>query len=186
MAAGVAGLVLVAMLDLRGCLGYAGDELRRYDSRRFTVLAVVDARTLEVDAPDGRRAATRVRLWGVGIPQPTTKRTDSPSSPASSVAAEDPPPAAVALQRVRDLAQGRVVRLHLQPYRLRDRGGRLLAFVELPDGSRLGPTLLREGLAVVDDRWPHDDLERYEQLEREARDQQRGVWAQANHSADHP
>jgi micrococcal nuclease len=60
-----------------------------------------------------------------------------------------------------------------------DRRGRLIAAVELPDGRDLSQSLVQAGYAWHDTRYaPYD--RRLAQLESEARDAQRGLWAEAN------
>ena len=164
----VAGLVVFVALvvaDHRGGFGYRGTDLQRYEGQSFRVVAVIDGDTLDVEAHDGDHASTRVRVWGIDCPELARDRR----------AAE--PWADHAAERARDLAYGESVRLRLQAHRVRDRFGRLLAFVELPGGRDLAGTLLREGLAVADDRWPHDRLSAYAQLEAEARHAGRRLWA---------
>ena len=77
---------------------------------------------------------------------------------------------------LRTLADGREVVLYLESHRPRGTFGRILAHVELPDGSSLNEALLAAGLARVDERWPHALLGRYAQLERGARREGVGIW----------
>lgn len=61
----------------------------------------------------------------------------------------------------------------------RDRYGRLLAFVWLPDGRMLNEAIVCEGYAPAYTRFPfrQDYMERFRACEREARDQGKGLWA---------
>ena len=70
------------------------------------------------------------------------------------------------------------VTLHLRPERVRDRYGRLLAYVTLPAGDALAERLLLMGLAYPDDRWPHELQDRYARLADQARHDRRGVWSE--------
>ena len=158
-------LVLLWAADRAGWLGHAGSDLQRYDGRSFRVVAVVDGDTLDVEAPDGSRSTTRVRVWGIDCPE--MAREGRPAEPWAEQAT----------RRARELAYGRSVRLTLQPHRIRDRFGRLLAFVELPGGRDLAGLLLSEGLTLADERWPHDRLEDYAQRQQQARQQGRRLWA---------
>lgn len=155
--------LLLVLADRSGLLVRAGDDLARYDGRWFTVLRVVDGDTLTVDAPDGAEAYTRVRLWGVDTPE---------------LAHRDPPEpfAQEATELTRQLAQGRRVRLILEPHRLRGDYGRLLAFIELPDGTLLNEALISAGLSRADDRCSHRYIQRFADLEREAKASKRGLW----------
>jgi endonuclease YncB( thermonuclease family) len=76
-----------------------------------------------------------------------------------------------------ELAAGGSVTLTLEPHRTRGSFGRLLAHVELPDGSSLNEALLAAGLARADDRWPHALVSRYARLQRAARREGLGLWS---------
>ncbi|MEM1107480.1 MAG: thermonuclease family protein [Planctomycetota bacterium] len=167
---GAAGLIVVLALvflaDRSGLLVYGGADATRYDGRSFTVVGVVDGDTLDLDTPDGRSATTRVRLWGINTPE--SARADRPAEPGAESAT----------QRVTELAFGQRVTIRLEPHRPRGRYGRLLVYAVLPDGTILNERLLSEGLARADDRWPHRDVDRYAQLEDQARREQLGLWAE--------
>lgn len=169
VAAIVAVCVLAALVlaDRHGWLLNEGGELAAYDGRWFEVARVIDGDTLDVAAPDGRSPVTRVRLWGIDTPELADRREGRAAEPLAEEAAA----------LARDLCAGRRVRLHLESHRLRGRYGRVLAYVELPDGARLNERLLEAGLAAADDRWPHRHVERYELLEQQARFEKLGLWA---------
>lgn len=154
----------VFLADRWGLLVYGGADAARYDGRNFRVMTVVDGDTLALDAPDGQHATTRVRLWGINTPEKA--RDDRPAQPG----------AAEATQRATELAFGQTVGVRLEAHRLRDRYGRLLAYIVLPDGTVLNERLLSEGLARADGRWPHRDMDRYDQLEDQAKREKRGLW----------
>lgn len=162
-------LLVLAIADRRGGLLLAGSDPHRYEGRTFRVVAVVDGDTLDLDVPDGDRPTTRVRLWGIDTPEMGRPHA-VPARPAEPWARE-------ATDTARGLALGREVTITLEPRRIRDFYGRLLAFVTLPDGEVLNETLLAEGLARADDRWPHRHLDRYARLEAQARHDGRGRWA---------
>jgi micrococcal nuclease len=61
-------------------------------------------------------------------------------------------------------------------WQLRDRYDRLLAYVYLPDGSCHNAELIREGYGHAYTRFPFQFLEAFRALEREAREQGRGLW----------
>lgn len=157
-------LVAVFLADRWGLLVYGGADAARYDGRTFNVVAVIDGDTLDLDAPDGRHATTRVRLWGINTPE--RARDGRPAQAGADAATE----------RANALAYGQAVTVRLEPHRLRGKYGRLLAYVVLPDGTVLNERLLSEGLARADDRWPHRDMDRYAQLEDQAQREGRGLW----------
>ncbi len=158
--------LLLVLADRSGLLLETGDDAARYDGKWFTVVRVVDGDTMLVDAPDGDEAGTRVRLWGVDTPE--MARRDPPRS-AEPFAEE-------ATDLARQLAEGKKVRLILEPHRMRGNYGRLLAYVELSDGTMLNEALILKGFTRADDRWNHRYLKRFESLEREAREAGRGLW----------
>ncbi|UCD75574.1 MAG: thermonuclease family protein, partial [Phycisphaerales bacterium] len=111
------------------------------------------------------RPVTRVRLWGIDCPE-----VASPDRPAEPWAEE-------AADLVRELVTERPAMLLLEPHQTRDRYGRLLAHIELDDGTNLSEFLLQAGWAKADDRWPHSRLGRFAQLERAARRRGAGIWS---------
>ena len=168
---GAFSLVVLAALilaDRRGWLLREAGDWRRYEDGVFRVVYVVDGDTVDIDEPDGERPTTRVRLWGVDTPEAARPREGRPAEPF----------AAEAEAFVRRVAQGQPVRLRLQSHEVRDRYGRLLAYVQLPDGAVLNERLISEGLGRCDGRFPHQHLARYELIERQARVEKRGMWAE--------
>jgi micrococcal nuclease len=168
LAALVLGTLLVVVLawaDRRGLFLFQGGDLARYHGRWFDVAHVVDGDTLDIASPDGDRPRTRIRLWGINAPE-----TAKPGVTGQPWADE-------ASARLHDLCLGRQVRLWLEPSRLRDKYGRLLAHIELSDGTFANETLLLEGLAYDDDRWAHGRQHRYSLLAEQARRDKVGVWS---------
>ncbi len=167
----VAGIVLIALIiaDRSGWLLVPKiDDMTAYHGASAEVLRVIDGDTIEIELPAALhdRPVTRIRFWGVDCPE-----TAKPDRPADPYAAE-------ATELTRTLAADRTVTLYLESHRTRGVFGRVLAHVELPDGSSLNEALLSAGLAVADERWSHSRLGRYAQLERAARRQGLGIWSQ--------
>jgi len=146
----------------------ATEDFSRYHGRRFGVVNVLDGDTLEIDAPDSGAPATRVRLLGIDAPemgfadrQPMHYATEATAG-------------------AKQLAGGCDVTIYLQdqgPYR--GKYGRLLAYIELPDGTFLNETLVAEGCAYADLRFRHGYYQKYQQLEASARALSQGLWAEA-------
>ena len=116
------------------------------EARSGRVAQVVDGDTLDV----GRE---RVRVLGIDTPE----RGECGYAPAARATAE--------------LALGRVIRLEADDTQAtRDRFGRTLAYVRLPDGRDLGEVLLRRGLAraFVVGR-PFSRVEAYREAEQAGR-----------------
>jgi micrococcal nuclease len=141
-----------------------GQDESRYDGMTFRVGHVVDGDTIDVDEPDGQYRRTRIRLWGMDTPE--TK------DPRKGV--EHFGPEASALTR--QFCEGKDVRLQLVRNHTRDRYGRLLAYVILPDGSMLNRELVRLGYAYADPRYPHPLKAEFRRLEVEAERSRVGLW----------
>ena len=54
---------------------------------------------------------------------------------------------------------------------------RTLAYVFLEDGTLLNAEIIRQGYGHVLTRYPFSHMEQFRRLEKEARDQRRGLWA---------
>ena len=169
----LAGLIVVA-LDATGERAFRPvvydvtvarlEHYRDADLRQMTPAMVtrhVDGDTFEVAIADpayGMRAVERVRLMGIDTPE------------------RDEPLFAEARAHVERRAGAGPVYLAFD-FRRRDQFNRLLAFVYLPDGTLLNAELIETGLAAV---YRGDDLlyflPQFEDLEREARSRELGVW----------
>ena len=159
-------MVLVAA-DRAGWLLYDGGDWGRYDGASFMVTQVVDGDTLYIDVPDADQPSTRVRLWGVNAPELARPDLDRQAQPF----------AVEATDLVRELCNDQPVRLHLEPHKTRGKYGRLLAYVELSDGTLLNERLLSQGLARADGRFSHRWVERFASLETQARHNRVGIWS---------
>lgn len=120
-------------------------------------IRVIDGDTVELDGGD------RVRLIGVNTPESV-----DPRRPVERFGKE-------ASAFTRRLAEGQSVRLEYGE-ETRDRYGRKLAYIYLPDGSLLNAEIIRQGYGFATTRFPHRHLEEFVELEREAREQGRGLW----------
>jgi micrococcal nuclease len=139
-------------------------DLEKYHKKTFTVVKVIDGDTLDIDIADVNHNHTRIRLWGVDSPE--TK------SPYSSVMYFGPEGAEFAEMSV----LGKQVRIYLEEHRTRGKYGRLLAYVQLPEGEFLNEVLVSEGFAYADLRFRHSLYQKYKQLELSARRHQKGLW----------
>ena len=147
-------------------------DISKYHGRQFTVVKVVDGDTLDIDIPDlsadgGRNYShTRIRLWGIDTPETKDPRTGPMyfGKEASDFATK--------------LAFGKQVTIYLEKEKnSRDKYHRLLAYIQLPDGTFLNEVLLSEGYAYADLRFKHGLYNKYKQLESVARSQKKGLWA---------
>lgn len=160
----LAGLIAA---DRSGWLLYPGSDWSRYHGRTFSVTHVVDGDTIDLAADDGTRDFTRVRLWGVDCPEIAKPLRHLPAQPFGDEART----------YTRSLVEGQRVRVQLQAHRVRDRYGRLLAYVWLPDGSMLNHRLLEQGLARADERWSHDELESMLRTQAGVQQKKQGIWS---------
>ncbi len=180
LAAGFAGVALLVWLD-RGVLTPArtgrlsphqpnfSHDLTRYHGKAFPVTRIVDGDTLHVAVPDGDNPTTKVRLLGIDAPEAVDDKQGQMYY------------AHEATEFVRRLAGGKAVTLYLdEGERSRGKYGRLLAYVELPDGRFLNDVLLLEGCVYADPRFRHSRHQKYRQLEAAARSLRKGLWAQVS------
>lgn len=163
-------LLALAWADQKGLLLHpgggsgSGGDWQRYEGRWFRVVSVIDGDTIRVDCPDGDDSTTRVRLWGIDCPE-----TAKPGRAAQPYANE-------ATDLVRRLCLGREICLRLEPHEIRDKFGRLLAYVDLPDQIMLNEQILLAGLARADDRFSHRYMDWFGHLEERARRERVGIW----------
>lgn len=104
-----------------------------------------------------------VRLIGVNTPE-----TVHPNKPVEAFGRE-------ASDFLRSLVQGRRVRMEYD-WQRRDRYGRTLAYLYLEDGRFVNALIVREGFGHAYTRFPFRYLEEFRALEREAREDKRGLW----------
>lgn len=146
---------LAACLLVLACAApIAGEEAR--------VTRVVDGDTLKVTI--GGRVET-VRLIGVDTPE-----TVHPTKPVERFGKE-------ASAFTRRAAGGRTVRLESDPANTdRDRYGRLLRYVFLPDGTHLNAAIIAQGYGHAYTRFPFARMEEFRALEKQAREAGLGLW----------
>ncbi len=140
-------------------------DFEKYHEKIFTVVKVVDGDTIDIDIPDGNYNHTRIRLWGVDTPE--TKNRETIVMYFGPEASEFTRESAFEKQVTIFLDEGK---------NTRDKYGRLLAYVKLPDGRFLNEVLLSEGFAYADTRFQHSFYYKYKQLEASARSQKKGLW----------
>jgi len=152
-----------------------GLELDPSEEYEVDVVSVTDGDTADVEFPEGQVETVRI----LGIDTPETGNTDErlqeyegiDDGPALKNKGDD------ATDYARDkLPEGETVTLSFDENEgLRGNFGRLLGFLELPDGSVYNATVIEDGWARVYDSGlaNHDE---YWDLERAARDAGDGIW----------
>jgi micrococcal nuclease len=131
-----------------------------------TVVRVVDGDTLDVQLPAGTRE--RLRLIGLDTPEVV-----DPRKPVQCFGRE-------ASARAKELLPaGTVVTLETDPTQgERDRYGRLLAYVSLPDGRNFAGVLIAEGYAhEYTYRLPYAHQAAFREAQRQARESGLGLWS---------
>jgi micrococcal nuclease len=139
-------------------------DFEKYHKKAFPVAGVVDGDTIDIDVPDGKYNHTKIRLWGIDTPE--TKH------PGVGVMYFGPEAADFTTK----LVLGKQVAVYLEEHRTRGKFGRLLAYIQLPDGRFLNEVLLTEGFAYADLRFKHSFYNKYKQLKAAARSQKKGLW----------
>jgi len=158
-------LAALALVDRAGLLGRPQrSDRQRYDGKTFRVVHVVDGDTLDIDCPDGSRPKTRVRLLGVDTPE-----TVKPDAPVQHFGPE-------ATTFVRRQVLGKLVTIALPEPRTRDRYGRLVGYVILPDGRNLSELIIAEGYGYADPRFAHPLSRQFWRDQRQAIKHRRGLW----------
>lgn len=143
----------------------------KYGNRFFTVAKVIDGDTIELDNGE------RVRLIGIDTPEihfnsklmRDAKKTGQDYNTIISLGKK-------AKNFTLEIADGEKVRLEFD-VEARDRYKRLLAYVYLKDGRMLNAEIVKEGYGFVYTVPPnvkYSDL--FIRLQREAREQNRGLW----------
>lgn len=131
------------------------------------VVRAVDGDTLWVEIakpPAGIAFSEAIRLLGVDTPE-----TVHPRKPVESFGRE-------ASAYTEKALLGKEVKLAFD-WDVRDRYGRLLAYVYLADGSCFNASMLRDGYAFAYLSYPFAFMEEFKDLEKEARASRRGLWA---------
>jgi len=138
-------------------------------ARTGTVTWVYDADTLEV-TPHGK-----VRLLGIDAPEKAASERDQAFIKLGVARNRLRPVHGEGLAWTIRNAKGCQVGLTFG-HPERDRHGRLLAYVRLPDGRLLNRVLLEEGLAIVYRRFDFALKDDYLTAEAEARQRGAGLW----------
>jgi micrococcal nuclease len=112
----------------------------------------------------------RVRLIGVDTPE-----VKHPKKPVEWFGKE-------ATEFTRQMVEGKRVRLEFDPanaatgHKDNTQQKRTLAYVFLDDGRLLNTEIIKQGYGFAMSRYPFARMEEFRRLEREAREQRRGLW----------
>ena len=126
----------------------------------------IDGDTIDVQM--GSQKET-VRFLGVDTPE-----THDPRKPVQCFGL-------VAAAHTKQLVEGKNVRLEPDPEDSdRDKYGRILRYVYLPDGTLLNAELIKDGYGFAYTVFPITKLDNFRSLESDARSHNRGLWAGCN------
>lgn len=129
----------------------------------YKVTSVYDGDTIAVDM---NGSAETIRFIGVDTPE-----THDPRKPVQCYGRE-------ATNYTKNLLQDRSVRLQADPLNTnRDRYGRLLRYVYLPDDSLLEKKLITEGYGMAYTAFPFEKAGEFEVYEQTAKNTNKGLWA---------
>ncbi len=128
----------------------------------YRVVSVEDGDTITVAMNNSEE---RVRFIGVDTPE-----THDPRKPVQCFGK-------AASAFTRDLIGNHDVRLEADPLNTnRDRYNRLLRYVYLPDGTLVNAEIIKQGYGFAYTSFPMTKAEEFKALEKEAREQNRGLW----------
>ncbi len=134
------------------------------NTKTYTVIQVVDGDTIKVSR-DGVKST--IRLIGVDTPE-----TVDPRKPVQCFGTE-------ATNKMIELLRSKIVLLEEdQSQGDKDKYGRLLRYVFLPDGTNVNNTLIQEGYAYeYTYRVPYIYQDEFKKAQISARESKRGLWA---------
>lgn len=132
----------------------------RYDKKTAKVVRVVDGDTLDIDLGDETGPSTRVRLLGIDAPELAAHFGERSHDYLTA----------------RSLNQPVTLQLDETETRERDKHGRLLAYVYLPNNECVNESLIRDGMAYAYRTYPHGLSAQFETAERVARSNRNGMW----------
>jgi len=147
-------------------ISYLGERIASMTAA--SVERVVDGDTIVVrfSAPiSGFKASERLRLIGGDTPESV-----DPRRPVERFGLE-------AARYARELLEGRQVRLAFGS-ELRDRYGRLLAYVFLPDGVCVNMKIIQDGYGFAYTKYPFAFKDDFRAAERSAKRRKAGLWAE--------
>lgn len=128
------------------------------------VTRVIDGDTIEVKFIDG--IIEKVRLIGIDTPE-----TVHPSKPVECFGKE-------ASTKMKELVEGKIVRLERKAEENRGGYGRLLRYIYI-DNFFVNAEMIKQGFAYAYIKYPFDSnlMEEFKQYEREARENEIGLWS---------
>jgi micrococcal nuclease len=120
----------------------------------------------------------RVRLLGIDTPEKyESKKLDKDIEATHQDKKTIKKLGQLASDYVKDFVEGKKVYLEREPnYEDKDRYGRLLRWVYLEDGTFINGKIVKDGYAQVYEKFPVSKLEELRKYQKEARENNRGLW----------
>lgn len=162
-------IATLATLLLVVIFGYEASQsgLPNLKAGEYLVTRVADGDTFDAKSSTGK--VDTIRMIGIDTPETHDPRK---AVQCFGQAASD---------KTRELVEGKTVRLQADPTNSdRDKYQRLLRFVYLPDGTFINQYLVQQGYAFAYTVFPNQHLEEFRAWEKEARENNRGLWAGCN------
>ena len=138
----------------------------------ITVIRVVDGDTFELENKE------RVRLLGIDTPEKyESKKLEKDATTSGMDKKTVKKLGQMASDYVKKFVEGKRVRLERDPTNEdKDRYGRLLRYVYLEDGTCVNAKIIQDGYAQVYESFPITKMDEFRKLQREARENNRGLW----------
>lgn len=156
-------VLLLLIAQQSGWLQEAKLQVQNIQPGTYRVVSFSDGDTIIVDM---NGAEETIRFIGVDTPE-----THDPRKPVQCFGI-------TASNFTKNLIGNSTVRLEADPLNTnRDRYNRLLRYVYLPDGKLVNAEIIRQGYGFAYLSFPLTKAEEFRILEREAREQNRGLWA---------
>ena len=147
-----------------GYLGQPAPRIEPPDGSSHAIESVVDGDTAKI-----RYQGEAIGMRIVGIDTPETVHPSRPVEPFGPEASK----------RAAELLVGKTVRIHYDPDPKHDtwgKYGRLLVYLDLPDGRDFGLVMIGEGMARAYPKYPFSRSETYLAAEKKAREAKVGMW----------
>ncbi len=157
----VVGFLIIAVIQFGSTKEslFSNAEKRNKNSVFFDVERVIDGDTLKLEK------IGVVRLIGVDTPE-----TVHPNKPVEYFGKE-------ASKFLKDLLTGKKVRIEYDQSK-KDHYNRTLGYIYLEDGTFVNETIIEKGFGHAYTSFPFKYMERYRALEKDARENNRGLWAE--------
>jgi len=138
----------------------------------FVVKRVVDGDTFQLENGD------KVRLLGIDTPEKfESKKLDRDVEASKQDKKTIKKLGQLASDYVKKFVEGKKVYLEKEPnHEDKDRYGRMLRWVYLEDGTFVNGKIVKDGYAQVYEKFPVSKLEELRKYQREARENNRGLW----------